>query len=180
METVIALSRDLKNIPESQDSHVHVLLRGSRVLPLPSPKKKFVQSAETKAKFDKMREELESKRYQEMVSNVTRSLDNNSLSTDRLEMRSFRDQMGVALNMLITRVAMLAAGWWAGHRALGPAWGPVVGVALMVVGLAAEVGIYVIKSGQMEQAIQNIQKTEQQQKQTTKTQQQKIAGDDLK
>ena len=67
--------------------------------------------------------------------------------------------MGIAANVVITRIALLVAGWWVGHRALGAVWGPVVGIACMVVGMAAEMGIFVIRNNQLDAVLAEREKT---------------------
>ena len=43
-----------------------------------------------------------------MVENVTMTRD---VYRDRREIKSFKDQLGIGLNMMITRLALLVAGW---------------------------------------------------------------------
>jgi hypothetical protein len=154
LETALALKRDLPGTPS-----VVTLLRGCRVVARPPQPKRFVQSAETRAKFDTWRRELQDKQYRHMVENVTAPLERNA-HRDRRELKSFRDQMGIAANVVITRVALLVAGWWVGHRALGPVWGPVMGIACMVIGMAAEMGIFMIRNNQLDRVLDEREKKE--------------------
>ncbi len=111
LDSVIALQRDMQ-----EHKKVHELLKGAKLLP-PPPKKRFVQSPKTKAKFEQYRRELENKQYANMVKNIVQPLEND-FHRDRREIKSFRDQLGIALNVIITRLALLATGWWIGHRSM--------------------------------------------------------------
>ena len=106
-----------------------------------------------KARFAQFRAELEEKRYRQMVENVTMSKKDTAMR-DRREIKSYRDQLGIGLNMVITRLALLVAGWWVGARALGGAWGPVLGVTAMIVGLIAEMGVFLIKARRLEETLE--------------------------
>ena len=154
LDTALALKRDLPEGPS-----VVALLRGCRVVVRPPQAKRFVQSPGTRAKFDTWRRELQDKQYRHMVANVTKPLERDA-HRDSREIKSFRDQMGIAANVVVTRIALLVAGWWVGHRALGPVWGPVVGITCMVIGMAAEMGIFMIRNNQLDRVLEEREKTE--------------------
>ena len=87
--------------------------------------------------------------WMDEVENVTAQSRMNE-NRDHREIKSFRDQLGIAINLVVTRLALLVAGWWLGHRAFGAAWGPVVGIICMTIGLFAEIGIYMIKARRLD------------------------------
>ena len=142
LDGAIALGRDVKQ-------PVNVLLKGSEIILPEKPARKFQQSPETKKKFVQWRNELDDKSYRKMVENVTAQSRMNE-NRDHREIKSFRDQLGIAINLVVTRLALLVAGWWLGHRAFGAAWGPVVGIICMTIGLFAEIGIYMIKARRLD------------------------------
>ena len=147
LDVALALKRDLGHAQS-----VVALLRGSAVL-VASPPARRTQSPETKKKFDGFRRELEEKQYRAMVKNVSGAVEDDR-HRDRREIKSFRDQMGIALNVIITRLALLCAGWWVGHRALGAVWGPVIGVLCMIVGLVTEMGLFMIKADRLDKTLE--------------------------
>ncbi len=147
LDVALALKRDL-----AQPSSVMDLLRGADIVAKPAAARRFRQSPESKAKFDQFRRELEDKKYRRMVESVAGPMEKDR-QRDARELKSFKDQMGIAMNVVVTRIALLVAGWWLGHRALGAVWGPVVGITFMVVGLLAEMGIFMIRTNRMDDEI---------------------------
>lgn len=140
-----ALSRDV-SVP------VDTLLRTGCSIVVPGPfRKPYEQSAEAKALFEKQRRELENKRYRNMVSNVVASQEEDKYR-DRREIKSFRDQFGIGVNMMITRIVLLVAGWYIGSR-VSPVLGPILGALFMVVGLFAEMGLFLIKSDSLDKTL---------------------------
>lgn len=144
-DVVRALSRDT-------GTATHVLLRGCRVVAPPPFVVRSQQSEAAKATFDQQRRELDAKRYRAMVADVVAPQEEDHFR-DRREIKSFRDQLGIGLNIIITRVCLLACGWWIGSR-VSPLLGPLLGVVFMVIGFAAEIGIFMIKAERLNETLE--------------------------
>ncbi len=150
-DVVRALARDVGR-------PTHVLLAGSKII-APAPFHiRSQQSAEVKATFDQLRRELDDKRYRKMVADVVAPQEQDHFR-DQREIKSFRDQLGIGLNLIITRVCLLACGWWIGSR-VSPLMGPVLGCLFMVVGFVAEIGIFMIKAERLNETLEQREEAE--------------------
>ena len=97
------------------------ILRGS--LPKVREKPPKVKNAEFEKKMEEVRKEWESKLYRKMVQGIVRTTEVDKMR-DKRELKDFNSQMSIGLNLIVTRVALFAAGFFIGKTSTGDSfWG---------------------------------------------------------
>ena len=109
-----------KAMEEKISVYVHQLLRGATPKVNIKPEKK--KNPEFEKKMEEIRRQYEAKLYRKMVSGVVNSTEVDKMR-DKRELKDFKSQMNIGLNMIVTRIALFAAGYFIGKNIFGdPFW----------------------------------------------------------
>ncbi|KAM9959904.1 hypothetical protein ACTFIW_008835 [Dictyostelium discoideum] len=93
--------------------------------------------------------------YSKLVKNVAKK------ETDLNELSSFRSQLSIAVNILVTFFTLLVGGIFVGHNWLNSQlYGLVCGLVLGIIGVAVEIWLFVIRSSQNQMEKDKAEKTE--------------------
>eukprot|EP01090_Pellita_catalonica_P008454 TRINITY_DN1928_c0_g1_i1.p1 TRINITY_DN1928_c0_g1~~TRINITY_DN1928_c0_g1_i1.p1 ORF type:complete len:233 (+),score=38.80 TRINITY_DN1928_c0_g1_i1:96-701(+) len=130
--------------------YVHELLSESSFTYPAVPKHK--KTAKQKEVYQKLLAESEDRKYEKMVQNIVESKASR-IRTERGEVSSYRDALSIGTNILVTMVTLFVAGWFVCYNAFGGmAGGAIGGVVFAMIGMLAEMGLFVIKSSRHEAA----------------------------
>ncbi|KAN0019024.1 hypothetical protein ACTFIU_002226 [Dictyostelium citrinum] len=93
-----------------------------------------------KQHLEKLHKEYE---YSKLVKNVAKK------ETDLNELSSFRSQLSIAVNILVTFFTLLVGGIFVGHKWLNSQlYGLICGLVLGIIGVAVEIWLFVLRSSQ--------------------------------
>ncbi|KAK5579796.1 hypothetical protein RB653_009483 [Dictyostelium firmibasis] len=93
-----------------------------------------------KQHLEKLHKEYE---YSKLVKNVYKK------ETDLNELSSFRSQISIAVNILVTFFTLLVGGIFVGHKWLNSQlYGLICGLVLGIIGVAVEIWLFVLRSSQ--------------------------------
>lgn len=122
---------------------VHELMRGATAQ-LPRRVDKPAPHPELEPRLKKLREIQEDRDYAAMIGSAMS--DENSNARDGAEMNTFRSQLGVGLNLIVSMGTMFIVGAYAGGTEEEPygARAMVCGILLMILTLAIEMTLFLI------------------------------------
>ena len=147
LSDVVAASRLLREkanaSASSSPAWVHeLLLNASPVLPVAA--KRAPAHPELAPRLAKLRAAQEDRDYARMVGAAAR--DDDSANRDAAEMSTYRSQMGVGLNLLVSMATMFTVGAYAGGTEEEPfgVRAVVCGLVLMVLAMAVEMSLFLI------------------------------------
>ena len=148
LSDVVAASRLLRqkaNGPSdsSSPSWVHELLLNATPV-LPAAAKRAPAHPELAPRLAKLRAAQEDRDYARMVGAAAR--DDDAANRDAAEMSTYRSQMGVGLNLLVSMATMFTVGAYAGGTDEEPfgVRAVVCGLVLMVLAMAVEMSLFLI------------------------------------
>ncbi|KAN0038072.1 hypothetical protein ACTA71_000244 [Dictyostelium dimigraforme] len=105
-----------------------------------------------KQHLEKLHKEYE---YSKLIKNVSKK------ETDLNELSSFRSQISIAVNILVTFFTLLVGGIFVGHKWLNSQlYGLICGLVLGIIGVAVEIWLFVLRSSQHQMEKDKAEKTE--------------------
>jgi len=153
LSDVRALSHVLRDLP-STDSQcrpavwVHELLQGAApVLPVFKPERK--RDPALVKRLEKIRAVQENREYAAMVGQLSSG---ESTGRDEAEMSTYRSQMGVGLNLLVSMGTMFCVGYFIGGCDENPhcVRAAICGLGLMIVAIAIEMLLFLIGASRVD------------------------------
>jgi len=138
------LSRALREIEGSAADPVwvHQLLHGAApVLPVFKPERK--RDAALEKRLEKLRAVQENREYAAMVGKLSAG---ETQGRDEAEMSTYRSQMGVGLNLVVSMVTMFCVGYYIGGTTEQPhsVRAAICGLALGIITMAIEMTLFLI------------------------------------
>ncbi|EGC38832.1 hypothetical protein DICPUDRAFT_75603 [Dictyostelium purpureum] len=148
LKEISTISKNTKNIIYLQD-----LLKGSsiyyppKIVQPPTP-----EQIAKKQYLEKISKEYE---YSKMIKNISKK------DEDKNELASFKTQLSIAVNILVTFFTLLVVGMYLGNKWLNSlVKGMIVGLVFGIGGVAAEVWLFVLRGTEHELGKEKSKKTE--------------------